>query len=84
MRSLIIIILICVLAYSCMDDHQYVPQPPNYPIIQSATLIQGGATRDIRLIVIDSCEYIGVIEHGHSDLLTHKGNCKYCKQRSNK
>ena len=36
---------------------------------------------EIYLIVIDSCEYIGVINGRRSDILTHKGNCRFCEQR---
>lgn len=31
---------------------------------------------------IDSCEYIGRIYGSNSDFLTHKGNCKYCRERN--
>lgn len=34
------------------------------------------------VIVIDSCEYIGFNFLHNNSLLTHKGNCKYCKQRN--
>lgn len=35
-----------------------------------------------RIEVIDSCEYISYALGLNGDgLLTHKGNCKYCKQR---
>ena len=34
--------------------------------------------------VIDSCEYIGYINAVPHDILTHKGNCRFCKQRNTK
>lgn len=36
-------------------------------------------------IVFDSCEYIGYVS-GFTDtsFLTHKGNCKFCKERNKK
>ena len=41
--------------------------------------------KDLRLIIIDSCEYYeysnGVFDN-HVYSLTHKGNCKYCLQRN--
>ena len=44
-------------------------------------------SNDYEIIIIDSCEYIEY-EHGSLDSyvysLTHKGNCKFCKERSNK
>ena len=34
--------------------------------------------------VIDSCEYVGLITNFHNQFLTHKGNCKFCAERSKK
>ena len=38
----------------------------------------------LEIYVIDSCEYIGVVHGGNADKLTHKGNCKFCAERSKK
>ena len=35
----------------------------------------------IYLVILDSCEYYYA---GFSNGLTHKGNCKFCKQRKDK
>lgn len=32
--------------------------------------------------VIDSCEYLTYPGYGGCVTFTHKGNCKYCKQRN--
>ncbi len=37
----------------------------------------------IRIIEVDSCEYL-YYQGGHQMGLTHKGNCKYCTERSKK
>lgn len=34
----------------------------------------------IAIIVYDSCEYL-VSGYGYSQMMTHKGNCKYCLTR---
>ncbi len=34
--------------------------------------------------IIDSCEYIGSLKGYNSDVLSHKGNCKFCTERNNK
>ena len=39
------------------------------------------ADMPVYLYTIDSCEYIGKVNFEYSDYLTHKGNCKFCKQR---
>lgn len=37
---------------------------------------------DIQFVIIDSCEYIKNNVYGMStSCYTHKGNCKYCKER---
>jgi len=43
----------------------------------------GNAMQTYGMVVytIDSCEYIGVLQGLNGDWLSHKGNCKYCKQR---
>ena len=41
-------------------------------------------TREPRTYIIDSCEYIGYLGFGNCDVLTHKGNCRFCKERRQK
>lgn len=58
-----------------------------YPIIDKIEGVDGNGIneegiRNIRLYVIDSCEYIGHINAFNSDILTHKGNCRFCAERS--
>lgn len=48
---------------------------------ETTTTING---REIKIYTIDSCEYIGEIHGGNGDLITHKGNCKFCVERSKK
>jgi hypothetical protein len=38
--------------------------------------------KDIKIYVIDNCEYIGDVRGGSRDFLTHKGNCKFCAERA--
>lgn len=38
--------------------------------------------KEILIYIIDSCEYIGTIKYSNSDILTHKGNCKFCLKRN--
>ncbi len=37
--------------------------------------------RAIKVYTIDSCEYIGHVVGFKTDILTHKGNCKFCLER---
>lgn len=47
--------------------------------INSTEITIGG--RGLKTYTVDNCEYIGSIYGGSGDLLTHKGNCKFCLQR---
>lgn len=35
----------------------------------------------LQTVVIDSCEYLIKNWNGNSGLMSHKGNCAYCKKR---
>ena len=37
-----------------------------------------------RTYIIDSCEYVGYVEHTQIDYLAHKGSCRFCKERRQK
>ena len=37
-----------------------------------------------RTYILDSCEYIGYLGFGNCDILAHKGNCRFCKERRQK
>lgn len=34
-----------------------------------------------RTYIVDSCEYVGWAEMTQGDYLSHKGNCRFCKER---
>lgn len=53
----------------------------NTTIEETTTTIRG---REMKIYTIDSCEYIGCIYGSSSDVLTHKGNCKFCSERNKK
>ena len=36
------------------------------------------------VVEIDSCEYIGTSSSLYRDLFSHKGNCRFCKERRQK
>jgi hypothetical protein len=37
-----------------------------------------------RTYILDSCEYLGYLGFGNCDVLAHKGNCRFCKERRQK
>lgn len=68
-----------LLASSCVrrSDRQTIP------ICCPQTIFKDEASgNEIAVYVIDSCEYIGKIGGYNNDVLTHKGNCKFCAERN--
>ncbi len=57
-------------------------QPTSYD--KQPTIYSNEEMADVKIYVIDSCEYIGKLRGYQSDILTHKGNCKFCTERSKK
>lgn len=41
-------------------------------------------TDDAKIVIIDSCEYIKNQTHNFLYVYTHKGNCRFCKERREK
>jgi hypothetical protein len=67
-------LLMAVIIFGC-DERQ--ERPP----IQTEQ--RGTDDKNYETIVIDSCEYL-IRTSIHQGFMSHKGNCKFCKQRSNK
>ena len=38
----------------------------------------------IPVVVIDSCEYLRVLTYNYNYVYSHKGNCRFCKERRQK
>ncbi len=60
------------------NENQY----PKYIGEFSTNPGEWGADKSIFIVVIDSCEYIGSLRRVASDVITHKGNCKFCIYRN--
>jgi len=81
------VLLVAVIFCGCGNEtlkQELTPINKIYPIIDKIEAVDGKGTRNVRLYVIDNCEYIGHINAFNSDVLTHKGNCKFCAERSKK
>jgi hypothetical protein len=48
------------------------------------TICSNGEMSDLKIYVIDNCEYVGKLRGYKSDFLAHKGNCNFCAERSKK
>ncbi len=51
---------------------------------KQSTIYSNEQMLDAKIYIIDSCEYIGKLRGANTDILTHKGNCKFCAERSKK
>ena len=81
------VLLVAVIFCGCGNEtanQGLAPIDKIYPIIDKIESVDGNEIRNVRLYVIDSCEYIGHINAFNRDFLTHKGNCKFCAERSKK
>ena len=67
-------LLVAVIFCGCRNETQTEQQ-----------IIEDNNWQGFEIIVVDSCEYINQFEGGHSGYrFTHKGNCKFCVERSKK
>lgn len=71
------IVILSVLFASCNSDGQKELPELKYETAGAARYHNGYA---VAVIVYDSCEYL-VNGVGYSQMISHKGNCKYCEQR---
>lgn len=77
-----LVFLICVpiiiaLVYSLLNVINDSSKYEQLPIIYSEN-----GKNEMRVYIIDSCEYIGSMRVNNNDLITHKGNCKFCVKRN--
>lgn len=58
------------------------------PSCNNTSTTQGNSSLKYNVIEIDSCEYIILHSRTYGQMyvtsITHKGNCKYCKERRNR
>jgi len=54
----------------------------NTPKKNSGFVVRAGSN-PLTIVEVDSCEYL-LGEWGNATVLTHKGNCKFCAERSKK
>lgn len=75
------LISVSIIFLGCSNPKSRVETPiSNYT--EYSTTGRGSST--LSVITIDSCEYIGYLGGTYSDVLTHKGNCKFCLDRNSK
>lgn len=73
-----LVFVLVVFLFSCVEA------PPPSQIYETKEHLGVADGKDIYVYTIDSCEYIGSLRWAPSDVITHKGNCRYCAQRNSK
>jgi hypothetical protein len=63
------VFIVAVIFCGCNDNHQRTKEE------------RGTDGRNYQTIIIDSCEYL-IGQNGHAGFMSHKGNCKFCAERS--
>lgn len=64
------------------DGENYV-EVPYITLVEHAKHVPGGI-EPVRVLYIDSCEYVIISDKKGRRTPTHKGNCIYCKERNKK
>lgn len=72
MKKIILLALTALMMVGCNKDK----------IMPDGTYRNDGSS--YRTYIIDSCEYFGILNRGNANLLSHKGNCRFCKERRQK
>lgn len=83
MKKFKITIVLLIIFCGCkFERHDAIITPAN-KTAETITQHEYGVPLYI-VVVIDSCEYLITQYYNANAALTHKGNCKYCKERSKK
>lgn len=67
-----------VVLFSCQPSPDQINETAKRKLFENSKNVNG---YEISILEYDSCEYL-ISDNGYSQMMTHKGNCKYCKQRS--
>jgi phosphatidylserine decarboxylase len=83
MRNFILIGIILFGIMSCNNEQGTTTQTTTESIPNDEMTFHYGNIDEYRIQEIDGCEYIVINGKSNSEpALTHKGNCKYCLERS--
>lgn len=77
-----ILLAIAFILFSCKESDKVSFKPVQ--VLQEPESRNTYDPRTVYIYTIDSCEYIGSLYGAYGDVLTHKGNCKFCVQRNKK
>ena len=83
MKKFLLIGIILFGIMSCNDEQETTTQTTTQSIPDDVMRFHYGNVDEYRIQEIDGCEYIVVNGKANEQpAMTHKGNCKYCLERS--
>jgi hypothetical protein len=83
MKKLLLALLVLAGITSCSESEDPIEETTKPLSNENFMMFEYGATDEYHIQEIDGCEYILVNGmNNHEPALTHKGNCKYCAERS--
>ena len=71
------ILLLAAVFSSCEPNQETKDNVAKHKLFENSQTVNG---YKITVLEYDSCEYL-ISGSGYSQLITHKGNCKYCRER---
>lgn len=83
MKPQLTFLLIFTLCYTLLNSGctESTPKPSNQ-VENKPSIVHLELGKDCDIYIIDSCEYVGQRKGFNDDILTHKGNCKFCAERN--
>ena len=76
------ILIFSLLIFGCSSKNNKPIIPAQNPFIVLGHSPETYQKTSVYLYVIDSCEYLGYLDLSPFDMLTHKGNCRFCQKRN--
>lgn len=72
--NFVYVLLVAVIFYGCNEVNT---------LKKNSGFVVRADSNPLTIVEVDSCEYL-LGEWGNASVLTHKGNCKFCAERSKK
>jgi hypothetical protein len=77
MKKVIICLLLSTIIFCSCESDFAVEDRERRKLFETSETVNG---YHVAIIEIDSCQYL-ISGVGYSQMMTHKGNCKFCEER---
>jgi len=75
------VLLVAVIFCGCENENKPIIKTESEKVFDAKL---GRFDKKFRIVVIDSCEYLYTDAGNNGQTVFHKGNCKFCTERSKK